>query len=244
MTRLEQHAQSLIGNLEGLAVDPMEDAAMSKYSKPRWSRRRGRKHRTRHDESDSLFETSPHDDDTFYREDHPSEFEETNASLYSEPPGQYRHAREIAEKRAELLLRAGKEGFIVLCLLIFMGPIGVMALIYWVLKFGRRLFSVVVEPGLRERLVEEQVSRRIRENVGRERIEIADEHAHSLEVLSASIAHEIRNPITAAKSLLQQLRDDPGLADNEEYAQVALGELERVERSISHLLRFGRVFKY
>jgi two-component system sensor histidine kinase HydH len=99
---------------------------------------------------------------------------------------------------------------------------------------------MTVEPRLRERLVEEHLSRHIHANLSRERRELADDHAHSLEVLSASIAHEIRNPITAAKSLLQQMREDPESADNEEYAQVALVEIERVERSISHLLRFGR----
>ena len=34
--------------------------------------------------------------------------------------------------------------------------------------------------------------------------------------------------------------EDPGSADNVEYAQVALKELDRVERSISHLLRYAR----
>jgi signal transduction histidine kinase len=61
-----------------------------------------------------------------------------------------------------------------------------------------------------------------------------------MEELSASIAHEIRNPITAAKSLVQQMGEDPQANDNAEYAQVALAELERVERSITYLLRYAR----
>jgi signal transduction histidine kinase len=36
------------------------------------------------------------------------------------------------------------------------------------------------------------------------------------------------------------MAENPQADDNLEYAQVALGELERVERSISHLLRFAR----
>ena len=36
------------------------------------------------------------------------------------------------------------------------------------------------------------------------------------------------------------MREDPQGEDQEEYARVAVGELERVERSISHLLRFAR----
>ena len=64
--------------------------------------------------------------------------------------------------------------------------------------------------------------------------------ARSLEELSAAIAHEIRNPITAAKSLVQQIYEDPSASETREHAQVAIEELDRVERSIAHLLRFAR----
>jgi signal transduction histidine kinase len=78
----------------------------------------------------------------------------------------------------------------------------------------------------------------------RERVEtqraLAGQHSRDLRELTASIAHEIRNPITAAKSLVQQMGEDPGASDNVEYASVALEELDRVERSVSHLLRFAR----
>mgnify|MGYP002636408621 CR=1 FL=1 len=60
------------------------------------------------------------------------------------------------------------------------------------------------------------------------------------EELAASIAHEIRNPITAARSLVQQIGEDPGGEDTAEYARVATEELDRVERSITHLLRYAR----
>jgi signal transduction histidine kinase len=66
------------------------------------------------------------------------------------------------------------------------------------------------------------------------------QRARSLEELSAAIAHEIRNPITAAKSLVQQIAEDPTAADSAEHARVAVEELDRVERSIAHLLRFAR----
>jgi signal transduction histidine kinase len=69
---------------------------------------------------------------------------------------------------------------------------------------------------------------------------LEDKHTRSLEQLSASIAHEIRNPITAAKSLVQQMGEDPSSRENVAYANVALEELDRVERSISHLLKFAR----
>ncbi len=63
---------------------------------------------------------------------------------------------------------------------------------------------------------------------------------HSAEALAAAIAHEIRNPLTAARSLTQQIGDDPHDENTAEYARVATEELDRVERSIADLLRFAR----
>jgi signal transduction histidine kinase len=101
-------------------------------------------------------------------------------------------------------------------------------------------FAVLIAPALRRRFIENEVSQEDQQNAGRERRVLEGEHARSLEQLSASIAHEIRNPITAAKSLVQQMGEDPASRENVEYANVALEELDRVERSISHLLRFAR----
>lgn len=61
-----------------------------------------------------------------------------------------------------------------------------------------------------------------------------------LETLAASVAHEIRNPVAAVKSLVQQIGEAPEHDDNAEYARVALEELDRVERSVAHLLRYAR----
>lgn len=57
--------------------------------------------------------------------------------------------------------------------------------------------------------------------------------------LAARIAHEIRNPVTAARSLAQQLVREPDAPFREEL-QIILDELERVERQIKSLLRFAR----
>jgi len=88
--------------------------------------------------------------------------------------------------------------------------------------------------------VREEVQRQVARTVSRQRVVLEDEKLRSLEELSASIAHEIRNPITAAKSLVQQLGEDPSSSENVEYANIALQELDRVEKSISHLLRYAR----
>jgi signal transduction histidine kinase len=57
--------------------------------------------------------------------------------------------------------------------------------------------------------------------------------------LAARVAHEIRNPVTAARSLAQQLCEEPGAAFPTEHALI-LAELERVERQVAALLRFAR----
>ena len=110
----------------------------------------------------------------------------------------------------------------------------------WGVGLASHYFAAVLAPDLRKRLVDQEVSRRVHAGVSQQRRSLEGEHTRRVEDLSASIAHEIRNPITAAKSLVQQMGEDPQARDNIEYAQVALQELERVERSVSHLLRFAR----
>lgn len=71
-------------------------------------------------------------------------------------------------------------------------------------------------------------------------------HAEKLAALgelSARIAHEIRNPVTAARSLAQQLTREPEMAFAAEH-RLILSELERVERQIATLLRFARREEY
>jgi signal transduction histidine kinase len=110
----------------------------------------------------------------------------------------------------------------------------------WGIILALHFFRVHVAPELRERWIRSEVEQQVYQTMSRERRVLQDQKARSLEELSASIAHEIRNPITAAKSLVQQMGEDPASSENVEYASVALEELERVERSISHLLRYAR----
>jgi signal transduction histidine kinase len=62
--------------------------------------------------------------------------------------------------------------------------------------------------------------------------------------LAARFAHDIRNPVTAARSLAQQLARDPTAPENAEHAGIILAELERVERQVRDLLRFARREEY
>jgi signal transduction histidine kinase len=98
----------------------------------------------------------------------------------------------------------------------------------------------VIAPPLRDRLIAAEIEQHVESSVAKERRALGGEHARAMHRLSASVAHEIRNPITAARSLVQQIGEDPCSPKNEEYARVAVEELDRVERSIASLLRFAR----
>lgn len=110
----------------------------------------------------------------------------------------------------------------------------------WGIALSLHYFGVVVLPDLRKRWIDEELGRNAKPKVDAERRDHIERKVRSLEDLSASIAHEIRNPVTAAKSLVQQMGEDPTASANVEFANVALGELDRVERSISHLLKYAR----
>lgn len=168
------------------------------------------------------------------------ELAELDPSLLSDDERAYLDAHRRAEEKVELMRDLARPALITAALLVFVWPLGVIALAFNLWKHGHRLYRQWIEPELRDRFVDGEVSKRLDQHVQAERREIETEHGRSLEKLSASIAHEIRNPITAAKSLVQQMGEEPSSPENVEYARIALGELERVERSVSHLLRFAR----
>lgn len=128
-----------------------------------------------------------------------------------------------------------------LFLVLVSGPfVAAIVALSWGIGVASHGFFGVVAPVLRQRWVEREVGQRLSTTVTHERRALEGRHARALEQLSASVAHEIRNPITAAKSLVQQIAEDPTHAGNAEYAKVAAAELDRVERSVSHLLRYAR----
>jgi signal transduction histidine kinase len=137
--------------------------------------------------------------------------------------------------------------YAVVCMLVFAATRGKgvpWIAIFWGIGLAFHYFSAVFAPDLRRRMVEREVERQVQHQVAtgvsRERRVLEGRHVRSLEDLSAQVAHEIRNPITAAKSLVQQMGEDPTSAENVGYAKVALEELDRVERSVAHLLRYAR----
>jgi len=154
----------------------------------------------------------------------------------------YRAARRRANRRLSFYTHFVAYGSVLLFLLVATRSVRAVAIVAmgWGIGLFLHYFWAVVAPDLRERWVEHEVSERVGHDVDSERRRVEHRHVRNLEDLSASIAHEIRNPITAAKSLVQQMGEDPVSESNLQYASVALEELDRVERSISHLLRFAR----
>jgi signal transduction histidine kinase len=97
---------------------------------------------------------------------------------------------------------------------------------------------------IHQRVFVPAIEREVRREVQQEKEVLRTEKQASLDELTASFAHEIRNPIAAARSLVQQMGEDPTSTENVEYAHVALDELARVERSVSHLLKFAKEEDY
>jgi signal transduction histidine kinase len=93
---------------------------------------------------------------------------------------------------------------------------------------------------VRERYFDPAVARELQ----RERATMQTDKQADLDELSSTIAHEIRNPIAAAKSLLQQMAEQPTSVENVEYAKVAVDELDRVEQRVAHLLKFAKEEEY
>jgi signal transduction histidine kinase len=155
---------------------------------------------------------------------------------------QYRAARRRANLRLLFFTHLAVYASVLTLLLVTTRSFRVVFIVAlsWGIAVFLHYFWSMLAPSLRERWIQKEVGQRVQGDVSSERERVEHRHVRSLEDLSASIAHEIRNPITAAKSLVAQMGEDPVSRDNLEYANVALDELDRVERSISHLLRFAR----
>jgi signal transduction histidine kinase len=199
------------------------DSAMSETRHRRHGRHRRRDRRSRREQP----EPEP-------------EYEEIEDALLSPSERRLRDARRIADRKVKLTGELMRFGLIAIPLLIFIPPAGLFVLIFWGSGHLKELYRLFLEPRMRERYMREEVQKQVHAHLSHERQELEGVHARSMHELSASIAHEIRNPITAAKSLVQQMEEEPAALENVEYARVALEELGRVERSVSHLLRFAR----
>lgn len=128
----------------------------------------------------------------------------------------------------------------ILLLAVLFFPAAVIVALAWGIALALHFFFALVVPGLRARWVEEELQQAAPALRADERRVSNERHARDVERLAAALAHEIRNPIAAAKSLVGQIAEDPSQPEVPEYARVAQAELDRVEGSIAHLLRFAR----
>ena len=110
----------------------------------------------------------------------------------------------------------------------------------WGIGLAWHYFAAIVAPGLRGRLIEREVARQVASDAPDARRTLADDtRARS----RSSRLDRARDPQPDHRG------EEPGAADGRgpgvaratsSYAKVALDELDRVERCISHLLRFAR----
>ena len=86
------------------------------------------------------------------------------------------------------------------------------------------------------------VARRRSQELERLRRQVAEsQHLAALGRLAGLVAHEVRNPLSALKGLVQYLaKDYPPDSPKAEYAQAAVEEVDRLERVVSGLLDYTR----
>src|SRR5687767_10989775 len=84
-------------------------------------------------------------------------------------------------------------------------------------------------------------SRLVEENVRLERELAQRERLAALGRMAATVAHEIKNPLSAIKSIAQVMREDENLKiEYERDLTLIIGETDRLSQSITQLLSFAR----
>ncbi|HET9710436.1 MAG TPA: ATP-binding protein [Pyrinomonadaceae bacterium] len=84
-------------------------------------------------------------------------------------------------------------------------------------------------------------SRLLGENLRLERELAEQERLASLGRMAATVAHEIKNPLSAIKSIAQVMREDEGLRNEyERDLGLIVGETDRLSQSVTQLLSFAR----
>lgn len=82
------------------------------------------------------------------------------------------------------------------------------------------------------RLVEEKV-RLERELASRERLA-------TLGQMAATVAHEVKNPLSSIKSIAQVMREEENLSEYDRDLELIISETDRLSRTVSQLLAFSR----
>lgn len=83
--------------------------------------------------------------------------------------------------------------------------------------------------------------RLVEENVRLERRVAEGERLASLGQMAATVAHEVKNPLSAIKSIAQVMREDQSLGvEYERDLSLIVGETDRLSQSVTQLLSFAR----
>src|SRR5205085_6487742 len=88
--------------------------------------------------------------------------------------------------------------------------------------------------------VEVEGCRLIEEKVRLERELAARERLATLGQMAAQVAHEVKNPLSAIKSIAQVMREEEALRAYDRDLEMIVSEIDRLNRTVSQLLAFSR----
>lgn len=80
----------------------------------------------------------------------------------------------------------------------------------------------------------------VEEKVRLERELVNREHLARLGQMAAQVAHEVKNPLSAIKSIAQVMREEDALAGYNQDLSLIVSEIDRLNRTVSQLLAFSR----
>lgn len=83
-------------------------------------------------------------------------------------------------------------------------------------------------------------TRLVEEKVRLERTLMTKERLASLGQMAATVAHEIKNPLSAIKSIVQVMREEARDEAQAEDMRLIVGEVDRLNRTVTQLLSFSR----
>jgi len=88
--------------------------------------------------------------------------------------------------------------------------------------------------------VEVEGCRLVEEKVRLERELANQEHLAALGQMAAQVAHEVKNPLSAIKSIAQVMREDEALSGFDKDLSLIVSEIDRLNCTVSQLLAFSR----
>lgn len=82
--------------------------------------------------------------------------------------------------------------------------------------------------------------RLVEEKVRLERELMKKERLAALGQMAATVAHEVKNPLSAIKSIVQVMREEDGSGSRSEDYRLIVGEIDRLNGTVTQLLSFSR----